>query len=170
MAILLPSHRNCTTQIHTEAKFFMRPNYSSLHRKLTLVSKLKLCLQKIYRNLDQLLLGTFLFAHSLIARRLTKWPKWPHQGTIGLTRGLQTERSFSMMHVFRQSSEGVGLSQVSFMLRQLTGQISAHNSSFKIRNIHTSFSSRSRTVNCIPVSEQNGSIPFGVACRPKWLK
>ena len=134
-SILLPTYRNCTTHIRTEEKFFIRPNYSSLHRKLTLVSKLKLCLQKIYRNLDQLMLGTFLFAHSLIACRLTKWPKWPHQGTIGRTRSLQTERSFSMMHDVRQSSEAVGLSQVSKMLRQLTGQISAHYSSFKIRNV-----------------------------------
>ena len=41
-----------------------------------------------------------------------------------------------MMQHFRQSSEAVGLSQVSKMLRQLTGQISAHYSSSKIRNTH----------------------------------
>ena len=33
---------------------------------------------------------------------------------------------FCMMQDFRQSSEAVRLSQVSKMLRQLTGQISAH--------------------------------------------
>ena len=49
-------------------------------------------------------------------------------GKSGRTRGLQikTERSFSMMQDFGQSSEAVGFSQVSKMLRQLTGQISAH--------------------------------------------
>ena len=73
--------------------------------------------------------GTFLFAHSLgqFACRLIS-------GQSGRTRDLQTERSFSMMQDFRQSSEAVGLSQVSKMLRQLTGQISAHYSSSKIRN------------------------------------
>ena len=57
-------------------------------------------------------------------------------GQSGRTRGLQTERSFSMMQDFRQSSEAVGFSQVSKMLRQLTGQMSAHYSSSKIRNTH----------------------------------
>jgi len=40
-----------------------------------------------------------------------------------------------MTQDLRQSSEAVGLSQVSKMLRQLTGQISAHYSSSKI-NTH----------------------------------
>ena len=59
-------------------------------------------------------------------------------GQSGRTRGLQikTKRSFSMMQDFGQSSEAVGFSQVSKMLRQLTGQISAHYSSSKIRNTH----------------------------------
>ena len=70
------------------------------------------------------------------ACRLSKWPKWPDQGTTGRIRDLQTERSFFMMQDFRQSSEAVGLSQVSNMLRELTGQISAHYSSFEIKNTH----------------------------------
>ena len=41
-----------------------------------------------------------------------------------------------MMQDFRQSSEVVGSSQVSTILRQLTGQISAHYFSSKIRNAH----------------------------------
>ena len=41
-----------------------------------------------------------------------------------------------MMQDFRQSSEAVGLSQVSKMLRQLSGQISAYYFSSKIRNTH----------------------------------
>ena len=57
-------------------------------------------------------------------------------GTTGQTRGLQTERSFSMMHDFRQSSKALRLSQVSKMLLQLSGQISAHCSSSEIRNTH----------------------------------
>ena len=57
-------------------------------------------------------------------------------GTTGRTRGFQTERSFSMMHDFRQSSEALRLSQVSKMLLQLSGQISAHCSSSEIRNTH----------------------------------
>ena len=79
-------------------------------------------------------LGTFPFAQ--FTCRLTKWPKWPDQGTTGRTRGLQTEQPFSIMQDFWQSSEAVGLSQVSKMLRQLTGQISAHYSSCKIKNTH----------------------------------
>ena len=55
-------------------------------------------------------------------------------GTTGRTGGLQTERSFSMMHDFRQSSDALRLSQVSKMLLQLSGQISAHCSSSEIRN------------------------------------
>ena len=55
-------------------------------------------------------------------------------GTTGRTRGLQTERSFSMMHDFRQSSETLRLSQVSKMLLQLSGQIPAHCSCPEIRN------------------------------------
>ena len=65
-----------------------------------------------------------------------KWPNWPDQGTTGQTRGLQMEWSFSMMQVFRQSLEAVGLWQVCKMLRQLTGQIPAHYCSSKIRNTH----------------------------------
>ena len=57
-------------------------------------------------------------------------------GTTGRTRDLQTERSFSMMHDNRQSSEALRLSQVSKMLLQLSGQISAHCSSSEIRNTH----------------------------------
>ena len=41
-----------------------------------------------------------------------------------------------MMQGFRKSSEALGLSQVSEMLRQLTGQISAHYSSSKTLNTH----------------------------------
>ena len=40
------------------------------------------------------------------------------------------------MHDFRQSSEALRLSQVSKMLLQLSGQISAHCSSSEIRNTH----------------------------------
>ena len=43
---------------------------------------------------------------------------------------------FSMIHDFRQSSEALRLSQVSRMLLQLSGQISAHCSS-EIRNTHS---------------------------------
>ena len=50
-------------------------------------------------------------------------------GTTSQTRGLQTEWSFSMMHDFWQSSEALRLSQVSKMLLQISGQISAHCSS-----------------------------------------
>ena len=69
----------------------------------------------------------------LFACRLTQWPD---QGTFGRTRDLQMQRLFSMIQDFWQSSEAVGLSQVSKMLRQLTGQISAHYPSSEIRNTH----------------------------------
>ena len=61
---------------------------------------------------------------------------WFTSGQSGWTRGLQTKRSFSMMQDFRQSSETIGTSPVSKMLRQLTGQISAHHSSSKIITSH----------------------------------
>ena len=75
-----------------------------------------------------MVLGTFLFAHSFAC--------WFTSGQSGWTRGLQTKRLFSMMQDFRQSSETIGLSQVSKMLRQLTGQISAHHFSSKIITSH----------------------------------
>ena len=46
--------------------------------------------------------------------------------------GLQPERSFSVMQDFRQSSEAISLSQVSKILPQLTGNISAHYSSWPL--------------------------------------
>ena len=49
------------------------------------------------------------------------------QGTSGRTRGLETdEQPFSLMQDFRKRSEAVGLSQVSRMLWQLTGQTHEH--------------------------------------------
>ena len=80
-----------------------------------------------------MVLGRFLFTHF--------WCRLPIKvakvaGTTGRTRGFQTERSFSMMHDFRQSSEALRLSQVSKMLLQISGQISAHCSSSEIRNTH----------------------------------
>ena len=110
------------------------------------------------------MLGTFLFAHSLHAGLLS--------GQSDRTGGLLTERSFSMMHDFRQSSEAVGLPQVSKMLQQLTGQISAHYSTSKIRNIHLRlFRPDQGPYTVFPFSEQKGpiTIPFGVARRPMGL-
>ena len=52
-----------------------------------------------------------------------KWPKWPNQRTTGPTRGLQTERSFSMIQDFGQSSGAADLSQVSKMLGQLRARL-----------------------------------------------
>ena len=54
----------------------------------------------MYRNLDQFVFGTFLFAHSLgqFACRLTS-------GQSDRTRDLQTERSFSMMQDFGKAQK-----------------------------------------------------------------
>ena len=85
------------------------------------------------RNLDQLVLvGTFLFKHSLHAGVQVAGPRnhWPDQGPSN-GAVIFYDAGFSG---FRRSSEAVGLSYVSFMVRQLTGQISAHYSSSKIRN------------------------------------
>ena len=97
--------------------------------------------------------------------RLTTWPKWADRGP---SNGV----SFSMMHDFRQSSEAVGLPQASKMLRKLTGQISAHYSTSKIRNIHLRlFRPDQGPYTVFPFSEQKGPIiiPVGVARRPIWL-
>ena len=80
-----------------------------------------------------MVLGRFLFTHF--------WCRLPIKvakvaGTTGRTRGFQTERSFSMMHDFRQSSEALRLSQVSKMLLELSEKNSAHCSSSEIRNAH----------------------------------
>ena len=91
----------------------MRPKYSSLHRNLILVSKLKGCIQKIDRNLDQLVLGTLLFAHSL--------HDGLQSGQSGRTKeplaepGAFKRSDHSMTQHFRQCSEAFGLSQVSKM-------------------------------------------------------
>ena len=67
------------------------------------------------------MLGTFLFAHSLHAG--LQVAKGPEPRNHWQDLGLQTEQLFSMMQDFWQSSEAVGFSQVSKMLRpQLTGQ------------------------------------------------
>ena len=75
----------------------------------------------VYRSLDQLALSWCLERYFLrtVCMPAYKWPKWPDQRTTGPTRGLQTERSFSMIQDFRQSSGAADLSQVSKMLRQL---------------------------------------------------
>ena len=73
-----------------------------------------------------------LFAHSFYAGL----QKRPDQGTFGRNSDLQTQRLFSMVQDFWPSSEAVGLSQVSKMLRQLNGQISAHYRSSNLRNTH----------------------------------
>ena len=74
-----------------------------------------------------------------------------------------------MIQDFWRSSESVGLSQVtcSKMLRQLTGQISAHYSSSKIRNPHLRFFRLDQgpdTVQQYPISHKNPSI---ITCRMK---
>ena len=66
-----------------------------------------------------MVLGTFLHTVCMPAYKVTKVQVAGPRNHAGRTRGLQTERSFSMMRGFRQNSEGVGLSQVSKMLRQL---------------------------------------------------
>ena len=40
----------------------------------------------MYRNLNQLALGTFFFLHT-VCMPVNKWPKWPDLGTTGQTRG-----------------------------------------------------------------------------------
>ena len=132
VAISLPSHRNCidncTTHIRTEAKIII------LHE-----TKLKLFTQKYHFGYEVKMMpiehiqevravGTWNVSFcAQFACRLTKWPKWPDQvpsngPVIFYDAG------------FLESSEAVDLSQVSEMLRQLTGQISAHYSSCKIKN------------------------------------
>ena len=92
------------------------------------------------KNFDQMVLGTFHFAHSLHASL--------QRSLSGRTRGLQTERSFSMKQNFRQSLELVGLSQVSKMLQQLTEQFSARYSPKIKKYSFMSFSSGLRTTYC----------------------
>ena len=134
MAISLPSHRNCTTNIHTETKkknpSLHKTDFCSLHRNLILVSKLKWSLQKIYRNLNHFSLGTFFLRTVCMPTYKRAGPRnlWRDQGPSN------AEVIFSMIQDVWRSSEAVGLSQVtgSKMLRQLTGQISAHYSSPKL--------------------------------------
>ena len=71
------------------------------------------------------------FAHSLYPGYKRAEPRniWPDQGP-------STQRLFSTIQDFWLRSEAVGLAHVSKMLRQLTGQMSAHYPSSKIRNTH----------------------------------
>ena len=134
----LPLHCNCMTHFRTEAKikFFM------ISTKLLLSSQkshfgfeVKMMLIENIQEFRSV--GAWnVFFWRTVCMLVYKLPKWPDQGTTGQTRDLQTERSFSMIQVFRQSLEAVGLSQVCKMLRQLTGQIIAHYSSSKIRKTH----------------------------------
>lgn len=63
-----------------------------------------------------MVLGTFLRTVCMPVYKVTKVAG--PRNHAGRTRGLQMERSFSMMRGFRQNSEAVGLSQVSKMIRQ----------------------------------------------------
>ena len=66
---------------------------------------------------------------------------------------------------FWQCSEAVGLSQVSKMIRQLSGQISAHCSSSKIRNTHLSLfhpDQGPHTVQCSSRLDYNRSLRSGI--------
>ena len=114
------SSRDQTKALYTEISFWFRSE-NDAYRKYTGIY-ISWCLEH--------------FFFRTVCIRAYRWPKWPHHGTTGRTRGLQIERSFSMMQDFWQSSEAVGLSQVSKMLQQLTGQILAHYPSSKIRNTH----------------------------------
>ena len=92
----------------------------------------------MYRNLNQLALGTFFFFCAQSACRFTSGQSGQTQEPLARPGGLQTQQSFSVMQDFRQGSEAVGLSQVRKVLQQLTGQITVHYSSCKIRNTHLS--------------------------------
>ena len=63
-----------------------------------------------------MVLGTFLHTVCMPVYKVTKVAG--PRNHAGRTRGLQMERSFSMMRSFRQNSEAVGLSQGSKMIRQ----------------------------------------------------
>ena len=163
MAISLPSHRNCTTHIHTETKkknpSLHKTDFCSLHRNLILVSKLKWSLQKIYGNLDHFSLGTFFLCTVCMPTYKRAGPRnlWRDQGPSN------AEVIFSMIQDVWRSSEAVGLSQVtgSKMLPQLTGQISAHYSSPKIRNTHLRLfrpDQGPHTVQQYPISHKNPTI------------
>ena len=106
----------------------MRPNFKLFTQKSKFGFKVKMIPKENIQQFRSVGAWSVSFCVQ-VACRLTP-------GQSGRTRGLQTEQSFSMMQDFRQSSEAVGFSQVSKMLRQLTGQISAHYSSSKIRNTH----------------------------------
>ena len=71
-----------------------------------------------------------------LACRLSKWPKWPDEGTTGRISDLQTERSFFAGVLAKLRSCRFVTSLISNTLRELTGQISAHYSSFEIKNNH----------------------------------
>ena len=77
VAILLPSHRNCMTYFSpTEAKIIILHEITLklFTQKSHLVSMLKWCLQKIYRNLAQLVLGMILLRTVCMpAYKVAKW-------------------------------------------------------------------------------------------------
>ena len=101
--------------------------FSSLHRSLILVSKLKWWGKKIYSSLDQLVLGTFLSAHRLHAK-------------VGRTRGLQTQRTsfWEMSKFFWRDSINYKLYINKAYLLLRDAELLLRNSIYKLK-INTSF-------------------------------
>ena len=146
VAIAQKSHHYCTTHsLRRENDFFRRPNLSSLYRNLILVSTIKWCLTAV-ENIQEVrsdgawnasFCALLMPAYNVAGSR----NHWPNQGPskgrvifydVGFSAKLRSCRT----SLKTAAKETIGLSQVSEMLRQFTGQISAHYSSSKIRNTH----------------------------------
>ena len=118
-ALSQSNYRNSSSSsINSEISFWFR-SLNDAYRKYT-GNYISWCLERF-------LLRSVCMPAFKVAKVAGPGNHWPDQAPSW------TERSFSMMEDFRQSSEAVGLSQVSNILWELTGQISAHYSSFEIK-------------------------------------
>ena len=155
VAISLPSHCHHTTHFRTEVKLLILQE-----------TKLKLFTQKSHfgfavKTMPIENLQEFTSAGAWNISFCAQFAYGLTGGQSGRTRGLQIERSFSVMQDFWQSSEAVGLSQVSKMLQQLTGQILAHYSSSKIRNTHLRLFRLDQWLHKLTFPRKNTSLCYG---------
>ena len=86
---------------------------------------------------------------------LSKWPKWPEQGTELAGSGtFKRSGHFLWCRIFGKAQKlSVVTSLISNMLRKLTGQISTHYSSFEIKKIliYAFFvRTKDHTLYCLP--------------------
>ena len=130
VVISLPSHRNCTTHFRTDAKPLI------LHEtKLQLFyTEISFSFQslKIYGNLDRLVLGTFLFAHSLHAGFHSGRTKEPLAGP----GAFKQSGHFLSCRIFSKAQKLLVCHKLVKCYSNLQGKFQLTNKTAPLRNTH----------------------------------